>query len=247
MAGKFIVFLWVLIVSVTALRAAGVFDGDAIHSLPPCFIECKGAAPTRSGAVEEAWNLLFSTLYKSSVREITDTFTLVQTRINGNRIDSICNIISTAGNSTLEDGRKLELFVNCPLEKKGGDYRHLLIACIADDECACTISYPDNTAATALSAVIPGSGQIYKKRTARGVTFLSSFIVTVAAGGICYLAGDVMYNKAQQARTPAARQQYTDRRNGYLFGAGGAAAVALCIYGWNIYDAHAIAGVPIFR
>jgi hypothetical protein len=59
--------------------------------------------------------------------------------------------------------------------------------------------------------------------------------------------GTGSYFKAADARTIAARKYYSGTRNTIFYSGIGLSISAMVIYGWNLFDARNVEGVPVLR
>ncbi len=246
-AGRCLLLL--LLVPLTTVRAQGCKPPlwFSLHR-PDCYIATDGSGPTPDSALANAYGKVVTIIGAPNISSITTIITDKQIKTGTLHYDT-ASISSNGLGSRNYSSPLFSTVEGVPSTELCGDgnYHYYLLVCTSRSRSRCTLQYPRNSAAIALSMVLPGCGQIYKKRNSRGVAFLCSFLAGVAAGGICYLASDVIYDRACAARTASVRQDYSNRRNGLLFAVGGSAALSIGVYGWNVYDAYTVSGVPIFR
>ena len=216
---------------------------------PKGYAASVGHGPTADSAMNAAWADLFAQLARSKTARIEEKFSLLSGRDNGAKIEEIRNSIKADG-IFYDNGAPLFTIMATyqtphPCGDKG--YSHYILVCRSQEGCLCAIKSPSDIGALARSALLPGWGQVYKGRTGRGVIFGSAIALIAGSAIICFPLSDQMYRKAADARTIATREYYSGTRNTLFYAGIGLSISAIVIYGWNLFDARNVEGVPALR
>lgn len=97
------------------------------------------------------------------------------------------------------------------------------------------------------SMLVPGWGQMHKKSTGKGITILTTQVLSVAGIFVCDNLSSSYYNKALNERNTATREQYQDRSTSFRNVRNGLIIAASAIYVYNIIDAISAKGAKRYK
>jgi hypothetical protein len=218
-------------------------------SLPAGYTASRGVGSTADEAMRAAWRSLLAQLARTATNRVEEEFVLESGRENGLVTERIRRVVRTKG-VYYRNGRPLFTVMASahsaqPCSKEG--FVHYLLVCRTEQGCRCRMSAPSDGGALLRSAVVPGWGQAYKGRGPRAVGFGGAVAVLAGGAALCFPLGESAARRAGEARTVAARNTYTHRRDALYYGGIGLSITALIVYGWNLFDARHVEGVPELR
>lgn len=218
-------------------------------SLPAGYTASRGEGSTADEAMRSAWRSLLAQLARTATSRVEEEFVLESGRDNGLSTERIKRVVRTQG-VYYRNGRPLFTVIASARSAGpcfGEGFVHYLLVCRTEEGCRCRMSIPSDGGAVVRSTLLPGWGQAYKGRGRRAVCFGAAIAALAGGAALCFPLGETAARRAGDARTVAARTSYTRRRDALYYGGIGLSITALIVYGWNLFDAGHVEGVPELR